>query len=312
MTRRGLAWVAAVLACACAGGVGAACTGGAAAPAGAADAAGDDGGALDATGPPGDAAPADAATEQALHGNCEPVKGPCDLVLQDCPAGTQCTTQSRAGGGYATACTATHAVQHIDRGYPCCRPSSPVDDPCLPGLTCIGDPCTGDAGGGRCAPYCCSKDDTPCGASPEGFAGHCDEGVVDPAGKLLYDVCEYAPPCKPLRLLPCPSGYACLVQDTSGGAKCSQIFNGGGPAATEGQPCQYNNSCQDGLMCFTAAGADGGQASTCMMLCYTGQGTPPFDAGALAMGPGTGGCTGTKQCATATQIFPPWLGVCVP
>lgn len=266
-----------------------------------------------------DSSSADAASDQAVQANCEPAKGPaCDLVLQNCPAGKQCIAVAQGGGKYTTECGPTYATQHIDKGYPCCPPSSTSDEPCLPGLECIGNPCTGDAGpggaggGGRCTPYCCSGDDTPCGDSPEGFAGHCHLNVVDGQGNPLYSVCDYAPPCKPLQVLPCPSGYGCIVQDTSGGASCSQIFNGGGPPAQEGQACQYNNSCADGLMCLTTTASDGGSSNQCMMLCYTGKGTPPFNPQSLAMGPGTGGCNAGKTCATAPQIFPSWLGICVP
>jgi hypothetical protein len=203
------------------------------------------------------------------------------------------------------------AVQHIQPGYPCCPSATSTDDPCLPGLRCIGNPCTGDAGGGRCSAYCCAGDDTPCGASPEGVPGHCDIGIVDNAGTPLYDVCDYAPPCKPFGLLPCPAGSACLVQDTSGGAHCAQIYDGDAGAAGEGEPCVYDNSCADGLMCLTDTGPDGGPQQVCLMLCATGQGAPPFDAGALGMQPGTGGCDPGKHCVAATQIFPSWLGVCL-
>jgi hypothetical protein len=110
----------------------------------------------------------------------------------------------------------------------------------------------------------------------------------------------------------CPSGSTCLVEDTTGTAKCSESFNGGAPLAGEGQTCPYDNSCEPGLMCLTTPNPEGGGSiAQCYMLCYTGQGTPPFDAGALAMTPGTGGCDPGKQCDTATQLFPLWLGVCV-
>jgi hypothetical protein len=264
-----------------------------------------------------DALAKDAPGDRALEGACEPVRGPCDLVLQDCPAGSECTVQPKSGGGYVAACGPTYPVQHIDRGYSCCPPATPTDDPCLPGLKCIGDPCVDDGGpgaaggGGLCTPYCCAGDDTPCATSPQGFPGHCDVSVVDSTGTVLYDVCDYAPSCQPLGLVPCPPGYGCLVQDKSGDAKCAQLYNGGSPPGSEGQPCKYNNACQDGLMCLTSTGADGGSVSSCLMLCYTGQGTPPFDAGALGGTPGRGGCNPGKQCVSATQIFPAWLGVCI-
>lgn len=304
-----LGCLAALLAGAAALGV-AACHGGSAAPpAGGDEDGGDSGGSADATREDGGLL--DAGHDSALKGNCEPVKGRCDLVLQDCEAGTQCAAEEGADGGYTATCVPTYPVQHIGLGYPCCPPAQADQDTCLPGLVCVGDPCVGDAGGGRCSPYCCAGDDTPCGQSPEGFAGHCDVGVVDNAGTPLYDVCEYAAPCEPLGIVPCPAGYACLVEDTTGSAKCSEIFNGGAAPAAEGQACAYDNSCAAGLMCLTTSSPEGGSISECLMLCSTGTGTPPFDAGALGMGPGTGGCDTGKQCVSAPQIFPAWLGVCI-
>jgi hypothetical protein len=284
-----------------------------------ASAGGDDAGTGgDASTPAPEASLADAPPEATLQGNCEPAKGSaCDLVLQNCPAGQQCVAAARSGGGYTTQCAPTTASQHIDKGYPCCPPASVNDNPCLPGLQCVGDPCPdggvpGNGVGGRCTPYCCANDGTPCGTSPEGYPGHCDLDVVDNAGAPLYDVCAYAPPCKPIGVLPCPSGYSCLVEgDTTGSASCTPIYNGGNPPAQEGASCQYQNSCADGLMCLTRTLADGGMPSQCLMLCYTGHGTPPFDPKSLAMGPGTGGCNAGKTCQTASQIFPQWLGVCL-
>jgi hypothetical protein len=312
MTGRRLACLAALLGCGAAGAIVVACSTGSSPRAGGADAGVPDTASPEDDAPSRDAGRGDGPTESSLKGGCEPVEGSCDLVLQGCPSGSQCTAGPLADGGYTAACGPTYGVQHIAAGYACCPPASPAGDPCLPGTTCVGDPCVGDAGGGRCAPYCCAGDDTPCGVSPEGFTGHCDLGIVDDAGAPLYDVCEYAPICQPLGLLPCPSGYTCLVEGTTGGAMCSEIYNGGAPPVGEGKPCTYDNSCQSGLMCLTTSGADGGSVSDCFMLCFTGMGAPPFDAGALGMTPGTGTCDVGKQCASATQIFPPWLGVCVP
>jgi hypothetical protein len=289
-----------------------ACSSGSSAPAAGVDASTPEtGGGLDATKAETGVA-LDAGHEGSLlEGGCSPVKGACDLVTQDCPSGSWCGVEQQPDGSYVAACTPSQAVQHVAAGYACCPTAQEANDPCLPGLECVGDPCVGDAGGGRCTPHCCPGDDTPCGASPEGFTGHCDVGVVDNAGTPLYEACEYAPPCEPLGLVACPAGYACLVQDKTGDSKCSEIFNGGAAAATEGQACKYDNACAAGLMCLTETAPEGGTTSQCLMLCYTATGSPPFDAGALGMKPGTGGCNAGKACEGAPQIFPAWLGVCL-
>jgi hypothetical protein len=309
MSRRPEAWLAAIAAVAWTAWL-SACSGTSASEASDASAASDQAVGPDVTQPETSGAP-DAAAE-AAHGHCEPVTGSCDLVLQTCPSGQECLALVQADGGWATSCDPVRAAQHIEPGYPCCPAPSSADDPCLPGLTCVGDPCTGDAaGGGLCSPYCCEGDDTPCGSSSDGVPGHCDLGIVDTAGATLYDVCDYALPCKPFGVQPCPAGDACLVQDTSGGAQCAQVYNGGAPAAQEGAACTFVNSCADGLMCLTDTGPDGGLQQVCLMLCSTGQGTPPFDAGALGTQPDMGGCDTGKQCKAAPQIFPAWLGVCL-
>jgi hypothetical protein len=270
----------------------------------------------DAIGSDGDDAGAEAAgdagDESVLQGACEPIDGSCDLVTQDCPAGKQCSQVQNFSGTSFTECTATNSHQHIDKGYPCC-PRDPTDQ-CLPGLQCIGNDCAPDAGPGpggegRCTPACCRGDDTPCGASPEGFPGVCNEQIVDPSTKqTLYWVCIYSQPCKPFGVQPCKQGEGCYLSgDMSGGAECAETYNNGLPGIKEGQPCGSVNSCVDGTDCL---GAGDGGAFVCTMVCYTGKGNPPFNPSTLKGGPGGGGCDMGKSCKPLNG-YPAWLGVCL-
>jgi hypothetical protein len=294
--------------------------------AGAADATLGDGALdVDAALPPDDTGPGrDTAlpplpdSSPVVTGNCEPVQGPaCDLVLQNCAPGdagpTQCFVATAADGGYTTACVDVAPSQHLVKGHGCCPASSALQ--CDQGLECIGDPnqpC--DGGGpppGRCTPHCCSggdaSDDFLCGSSvPEGYPGHCDTLVVNGSDQGLYYACTYDIPCEPFRLEPCPSGSTCEIVDPSGTAQCDTIYTtGGGAPPTEGQPCVALNNCADGLVCLGPTGS-----SVCYMLCLTPGAATPFDAGALAMGPGTGGCVSTEQCNIPISGYPAWISVC--
>jgi hypothetical protein len=249
----------------------------------------------------------DATSE--LQGNCSPVKGPCDIVLQDCGQGKECVVARASDGGFTTACMATTNNEHIAKGEKCC-PST--NNPCLPGLECIGSACAGDAAPtARCAPHCCTGDDSVCGMSPEGYQGHCDTNVNSGGTKPvdLFQICTYSAVCKPFGLIPCPPGAACEVQDNLGSAKCEDIYNpgdGGPGGAKQGQACQSANQCEDGLMCLGS-----GQNFSCVMLCLIPNSAPPFDAGAIDGGPYHGGCTSGKTCTgVSAQLFPSWLGVC--
>jgi hypothetical protein len=255
----------------------------------------DDGGSDATTGDSGRQDVTDAG--DALQGNCEPLHGECDLVLQDCTDGKQCVPDFGPDGGNTTSCQPTTGTQHIKKGYACTPPQQPAQNPCLPGLECVHN---------RCSPYCCDKDDTPCGtSSPEGIPGVCNLQVTNGKGQTLFNVCTYAAICKPFKLLPCPPGSACYTDDTATYFACSPYARPDG-GAPEGAQCNYLNDCVDGTQCIGPP-----NAGQCTMLCYTGHGNPPFDAGALQMGPGTGGCVSGEQCKTNVG-WPSWIGVCGP
>jgi hypothetical protein len=275
---------------------------------------------VDATHPPIDA-PVDVAPDRVeaaapfdaaipIEGGCSPINGACDIVLQNCPANKECASAAEAG----TACVAIAPTRHLPRGHVCC--ASATDDPCGPGLHCIGprNDCNGDAGAsGRCSPACCADD--VCGTSdPEGFAGRCDLSIVDGTGKERFKVCDYDPPCRPFHLESCPTNFTCVTQDQYGTSSCIGIYaptdSGTIPTGyTEGMPCDTSNGCADGLACLGAGDA----GSTCKWLCLEPNSNPPFDAGpARDGGPGYGGCPAAEKCQGTITGLPLWLLFCTP
>ena len=242
-------------------------------------------------------------------GHCSPVQGSCDIVLQDCPTGKECTVVQGAGGsGLTTACV-TAGTGNKPSGARCCPNEA---NQCVAGLECIGPDCTADASvpTGRCTPHCCAGDDTPCGTSvPEGFHGTCDLGIVEDPGDggsvPVFDVCSYKGVCKPFHLQDCPPNYTCLLQDDGVSFRCTAIFQP--PGKSRGDTCSLANDCADGLLCLGAADA---ATSNCTQTCYRSDGGAPFDAAALQDAAGYGGCPGSGGCNGSITGAPPWLGFC--
>ena len=195
--------------------------------------------------------------------------------------------------------------QQLPIGRGCCPNGN--SNPCLPGLTCVGNPCVdgGPATTGRCSPACCKGDDQACGKSdPEGISGACDLSLVSGAAQVpLHDVCTYRQRCKPFKVEPCNAGETCLVEDKVGTASCVDLFGAG---KTNRQPCALANDCADGLVCL-GGGADGG---TCHFVCLLPGSTHPFDAGVQTGGPGTGGCAANEVCNLLIKDKPDWFAAC--
>lgn len=243
-------------------------------------------------------------------GNCSAVKGPCDIVAQDCPPDAkgkrqECVTTGSGSGKPTTECIPEQASQIVQMGAACCPPTqAQPDNPCLPGLTCVGQPCTdGGAPSGRCTPACCEGDDISCGKSePEGIAGACDVMLVAEGNVELHGICSYRERCKPFKEEPCKPGQTCLIQDKTGSASCLTSFN-----KTRGEKCSFANECADGYMCV--GGADAG---VCRMMCLTPNSTHPFDAGIEDGGPLRGGCPANEKCILTfdPQSAPAWLSLC--
>jgi hypothetical protein len=258
----------------------------------------------------------DGPSDSTVKGGCSPVNTGCDIVSQNCPAKHECVVvgDPDAASGVGTACVSTQPSEHLGKGAACCP--NGVNNPCDPGLSCVGNPCVdGGQPSGRCSPACCPASEAGAGSgncglsSPEGFPGSCSLTEVY-NGHNLYDVCIYEEPCTALGVKPCPTGSGCNVQDMSGTSFCVGIFgpDGGSVGAPVGSTCQDSNYCADGLMCITFGDAGSG---TCTYLCYTSAATP-FDAGLLNGTPGHGGCPGGSSCENNISFLPAWLGLCVP
>jgi len=235
-------------------------------------------------------------------GHCTAVKGPCDLVLQDCPDSKGKKQECVVSGTTTTQCVEVQGSQQFPAGHSCC-PNNASGNPCLPGLTCIGNACSdGGPVTGRCSPACCEGDDQACGKSdPEGIAGACDITVVDSTTKTpLHNACTYRERCKPFNQEPCKNSQICLVEDKAGTASCLDS-----DGKTNRQSCSFANECGDGLICTGPA-----DAGICRTTCLLPNTVSPFDAGLEEAGPGKGGCPVNEGCRLSFTNLPAWYGAC--
>jgi len=257
----------------------------------------------------GDASLGDAATDvpHAPINACDHVRGPaCDLILQDCPSGSECKVQTSDAGSDAAPTTACVPAGNGKgaAGDGCCPDQS---GQCKPGLVCVGSvACSGNGTlTGRCSPACCPEDDATCGTAADGHIGVCERLITQENGLALFYACAYEPGCKPFHIQSCPTNEVCLinVRDTTSYI-CHATPQPGGKSI--GQACTYGNECADGLACLGPV-----DARTCKMLCYRPNGgTPPFDASAVRNEPYYGGCPGAAACSGTISDYPGYLGYC--
>ena len=236
-------------------------------------------------------------------GRCSTAKGPCDVVLQDCPADASGSRQECVvNEAHTTECRLVQASQQLPKGRACC-PNSAGGNPCLPGLTCVGTACAdGGPVTGRCSPACCEGDDRACGRSaPEGISGACDLLLVDAVDDApLHHVCTYRERCKPFGVEPCRPGRICLMEDDIGTSSCVDSFG-----KTNREPCSFANECADGYLCASA-----GDAGLCRTICLLPDASSPFDAAIAEAGPGAGGCPVNEVCRFSFTNSPAWFGAC--
>lgn len=201
--------------------------------------------------------------------------GECDLLGQNCPAGTWCNVVDN--GGLTTACVA-HAGGLKGKGDPCT-----VEAECDIGLICLD----------QCRPVCCPDTNEPCDG------GECNL-QVDFGGGYAF-MCTYNIGCT-LFAGDCAMGTECHIQDADSGLA---VCIGPSPAQVEeGEVCEFVNDCKESQLCNTNA-PDGmpDEKGVCRHLCDTTK---------LANAAGEGGCLMGRTCVEVNAPGFPNLGICTP
>ncbi len=171
----------------------------------------------------------------------------CDINLQDCPEGEKCNMWANDGGSSWNATRCVPVVLNPDGiGESCTVLQSGVSgiDTCIEGAVCW-DVDT-ESGEGTCVAFCT-------GNWQDGFA--CPEGYYC-GGSRWITLCERI--CDPLAQ-DCPEYDLCVPID--GTPKCT--LDASGDAGAYGDPCEYINTCDPGLLCVHAEHVPKCEAASC-------------------------------------------------
>lgn len=209
-------------------------------------------------------------------GSTGEVAGECDVWAQDCLEGSKCVPFDSMHTGVADA---TKCVEVADparqAGDPCAAEGGVVGaDDCDAGLLCW---FLDDMGKGVCTPMCSGAPLSP----------SCEEGLLcDVSNGGLLPLCLTK--CDPLATS-CPMGQICIPSN-SGPFVCDSDASGDGGAY--GDPCEYINVCDPGLLCSSADNVPGcSSPGCCTEYCDTSQ-------------PADGQCSGAPA-----QVCIPWFTV---
>lgn len=187
----------------------------------------------------------------APPGTSEPTTGEpageCDLWIQDCPEGSKCAPYDSMGTGVADTTRCVALVETPGSvGDPCAAEGGVVGlDDCGTGLLCW---FLDDMGAGVCTSLCTGSPGAP----------HCDDGLLcDISNGGLLPLCLTT--CDPLSPA-CLMGQICIPSATD-------VFvcdaDSSGEAGAYGDPCQYINVCDPGLLCVAGPNVPGCTAPGC-------------------------------------------------
>lgn len=178
----------------------------------------------------------------------------CDLWEDDCPRGEKCMPWSHDGSGSwnATKCTPL-AEDPNAPGEPCTVVDNGVSgiDDCEARAMCWNvDP---DTNMGECVAFCSGSEANPTCES------ECESCSISGDGVLMLCL----PGCDPL-VQDCGEGQACYP--TSDTFAC--VPDAGGDAGALGDPCEFLNVCDPGLLCGSPDWIPGCRgASCCTLIC---------------------------------------------
>ncbi len=186
----------------------------------------------------------------------------CSIFLQDCPEGQKCMPWANDGGNSwnATRCTAI-AEEPGAPGDPCMVEGTGVSgiDTCQMAAMCWDvDPATNE---GTCVAFCTGSEADPICEDPD---TSCILSATSPLALCL-------PNCSPLAQ-DCPDGQGCYAINENFGCVPDGSEVGGAP----GDPCQYINVCEPGLLCGLPEWVPGCMGpGCCTPFCALGDRMPP-------------------------------------
>lgn len=173
--------------------------------------------------------------------------GECDLWAQDCAKGMKCAPFDSMQIGLVDATTCVPVKDPAGQAGDPCRAEGEIVgiDDCDFGLLCWlldGD------GNGTCTPLCEGSLEEPT----------CGEGLVcDISNGGLLPLCLTT--CHPLAK-DCPQGQICLLT-TAETFVCD--YDGSGEEGQAGDPCEYINVCDPGLLCLDSSHTPGCNTPGC-------------------------------------------------
>ncbi len=170
----------------------------------------------------------------------------CDPRLQDCPEGEKCAAWADDGGSSWNANKCVPVTGAGQAGDPCLTEGGGVSglDDCAKGMMCWD---VNEEAMGVCVEFCGEDDSCP----PMTECAVQNDGVLP--------IC--IPGCDPL-LQDCPEGSGCYAIDGDNGNTIC-IPDASGDGGLDGDPCEYDNVCDPGLICI------GGSAGCTAMWCCT-------------------------------------------
>jgi hypothetical protein len=179
----------------------------------------------------------------------------CDLWAQDCPAGEKCMPWANDGGGAWNATKCSPVVD--DPGQPgddCSAVGSGVsgEDSCDVASMCWS--IDGETGIGYCVALCQGSPAAPTCEDPGTACSIGNDGILP--------LC--LPTCDPL-IQDCPNEDLCLPNN--GTFVC--VIDASGEGGQYGDPCEYANVCDAGLLCLGAEFTPGceGSVGCCSEYC---------------------------------------------